>query len=391
MRKKGEAVFGFLSKPPIGNSAEERRRARGALVGAAGLAANFALFLAKITIGALSGSVSVTADAFNNLSDAAAGAISVFGFKMSALAPDREHPFGHGRSEYIAGFAVAFLTLVVGVEFVRTSFLRILSPSPVEINVAAVITLIASMLIKLWLWGFARLSAKATGSAALAAVAQDSLNDAAITGAALVSAAVSGSSGVIIDGYVGMAISVFIMWSGAGILRETAGPLLGEPANAELSAKICGILGSYPEIIGVHDLVLHNYGGGRKMATVHAEVDGGSKIVAIHGVIDEAERRIKDELSISIVIHADPVTLNDADVDKAREDLTNVLARLDIRLSMHDFRMEARGGKKNLTFDLVVPFEYGGDETADLLREIKKNLQKADIRYEPVITLDHDM
>ncbi len=344
------------------NTGDSRVREKfGVLSGAVGLACNLFLFALKLIIGLLTGSISIAADAFNNLSDGLSCLISIVGFKVSGKEPDAKHPFGYGRTEYIAGLIVSFIIILVGFEFFKTSLDRILHPAAVAF------------------------------SAVLMAAGQDSRND-VITTAVVVLGMVAGRFTTLpVDGYVGVAVAAFILWSGIGIAKDTVAPLLGEAADPEVARNIRRIVMESDPIVGVHDMIIHNYGAGRSIASLHAEVPSDSDFVAVHEEIDEAEKRVWQQTGVYLVIHMDPIDINNAYVNALREQTDGVLRQIDGQLTMHDFRIVDGKRQINLIFDVVVPFSYDEDAKRDLLMKIYDGLKAIDSRYNPVVTLDHQM
>jgi len=368
---------------------DDSRQKYGILAGITGIVVNVMLFVVKLFIGSATVSISITADAFNNFNDAVSSVISIFGFKLSMRAPDKEHPFGHGRSEYIAGLLVSFLMLIVGVEFLKSSILRILNPVATLYDNYMLLILVISVLLKLWMWSYNRYAGKIINSPTLFATAADSFNDAIITFTTIISMVLSRY--IFIDGYLGLLISAFILYGGIKSLGETLSPLLGEAADALTVEKIENLLTQYEGIIGVHDFVLHNYGNGKKMATIHAEVPNDSNIVTIHNMVDEAEHRIFSEFGIFIVVHVDPVPINDEETNKAKKSVENVISIIDKSLKIHDFRLVERDLCKNLIFDLVIPYSYTESDKKSLLQKITDTIKDENPKYTPIITPDYKM
>lgn len=367
------------------------REQYGVLSGGVGIACNVFLFVLKLTIGLLTGSISIAADAFNNLSDGLSCLISIVGFKLSGKAPDAKHPFGYGRTEYIAGLIVAFLIVLVGVEFLKTSFSRILHPEPVAFSGVLLTILAVSMLVKLWMGAFNSAIGRRIESPVLLAAGQDSRND-VITTAVVVLGMVAGRFTTLpVDGYVGVLVALFILWAGVGIARDTVTPLLGEAADPEVAQHIEEIVCQSEYIVGVHDLIIHNYGAGRSLASLHAEVPSDSDFVAVHEVIDEAEKRVWQQTGVFLVIHMDPIDVNNEHVSALRAQVDGVLRDIDENLSMHDFRAVDGERQINLIFDVVVPFSYREKDKRDMLAEMRRRLKLIDVRYNPVVTLDHQM
>ncbi len=367
------------------------REQYGVLSGAVGIACNVFLFALKLVIGFLTGSISIAADAFNNLSDGLSCLISIVGFKVSGKAPDAKHPFGYGRTEYIAGLIVAFIIVLVGVEFLKTSFDRIIHPEPVAFSVVLLVILAVSMLVKLWMGAFNSKIGGRIESPVLMAAGQDSRND-VITTAVVVLGMVAGRFTTLpVDGYVGLLVALFIIWAGIGIVRDTVAPLLGEAADPEVARNIEEIVRESDYIVGVHDLIVHNYGAGRSLASLHAEVPSDSDFVAVHEVIDEAEKRVWQRTGVYLVIHMDPIDVNNEHVTALRAQVDGVLQEIDEKLSMHDFRVVDGARQINLIFDVVVPYSYGENDKRELLMKIYDRLKAIDVRYNPVVTLDRQM
>lgn len=367
------------------------REQYGVLSGAVGLACNVFLFLLKLTIGFLTGSISIAADAFNNLSDGLSCLISIVGFKVAGKAPDAKHPFGYGRTEYIAGLIVAFIIVLVGFEFLKTSADRIIHPEPVAFSGVLLAILAVSMLVKLWMGAFNSSIGRRIESPVLLAAGQDSRND-VITTLVVVLGMVAGRFTTLpVDGYVGLLVALFILWAGVGIVRDTVAPLLGEAADPEVAHNIAEIVRESEYIVGVHDLIVHNYGAGRSLASLHAEVPSDSDFVAVHEVIDEAEKRVWQRTGVYLVIHMDPIDVNNEHVTALRAQVDGVLRDIDEGLSMHDFRVVDGARQINLIFDVVVPYSYSESAKRELLMQIYDRIKAIDTRYNPVVTLDHQM
>lgn len=367
------------------------RERYGILSGFVGLLCNAFLFAVKLIIGLLTGSISIAADAVNNLSDGLSSLISIIGFKLAAKAPDSKHPFGYGRSEYIAGLAVSFLIMAVGLEFLKSSVGRILHPAAVRFSPVLAGILALSILVKLWMGLFNRRIGKAINSAVLLAAMQDSINDVITTSVVILGMVAGQFTDHPVDGYIGVLVALFILWAGWGVAKDTLAPLLGECADPESAAEIESLVLGFPEIVGIHDLIIHNYGAGKSLASLHAEVPDSSDFVAVHEVIDEAEKLVWQRTGIYLVIHMDPISLNDERVNAARDLVTETLLSLDGRLSMHDFRMVDGKKQINLIFDVIIPFEYTPEHREALRRNLTDLLKRRDPRYNPVITLEHQM
>ena len=367
------------------------RQSYGVLSGAVGIACNVFLFALKVAIGLLTGSVSIAADAFNNLSDGLSCLISILGFKISGKEPDAKHPFGYGRIEYIAGLIVAFIIVLVGFEFFTTSIDRIRNPEAVEFSVVLVIILAVSMLVKLWMGSFNINMGKRIDSPVLIAAGQDSRNDVITTSVVVIGMVAGRFTTLPVDGYVGVLVALFIIWAGIGIAKDTVTPLLGEPADPEVVQEIEKIVLAADYIVGVHDLIVHNYGAGRSLASLHAEVPSDADFVAVHEIIDETEKRVWRETGVYVVIHMDPIDINDEHVAALRQQVAGVLQQIDPELSMHDFRVVDGERQINLIFDVVIPYRYKADGKEQLLTTISDKLQEIDSRYHPIVTFDHQM
>ena len=364
------------------------RGAYGTLAGIVGILCNLVLFAAKLVIGTVSGSVSITADAVNNLSDASSSIMTLVGFRLAQKPEDAEHPYGHARIEYLTGLAVAALILVIGVQLFKSSFLKILHPEPVEFSLALVIVLVLSILVKLWMALFNRTLGKKIGSTSLIATAADSRNDVISTGAVLLAAVIAHFSGWNLDGYIGVLVALFILYSSVGIARETISPLLGEPADPELSHMVRHEVLHYDDrILGVHDLMVHDYGPGQTFASIHVEIDRNQDVMEAHDMIDNIERTFLEKHRIHLTIHYDPVVMDDEAVSRMRRIVGEKLQEIDDRLSFHDFRMVAGPEHTNLIFDVVLPYALAGKEQ-EIQQLLEQRLQEPGMRYYTVITFD---
>lgn len=366
------------------------RGAYGTLAGLVGIVCNVILFLAKLLIGAISGSVSITADAVNNLSDASSNIVTLVAFRLAQKPEDKEHPYGHARIEYLSGLAVAALILIIGVQLAKDSFHKILHPESVEFSIALVVVLTLSILMKLWMALFNRALGKKIDSATLMATAADSRNDVISTGAVLLAAIAAHFSGLNLDGYVGFLVALFILYSGVDIAKNTISPLLGAPADEELVRLVKHEISHFdPRVLGVHDLMVHDYGPGQTFASIHVEVDRREDVMEIHEMIDNAERMMLENHRIHLTIHYDPIVTDDAEVSRMREKVQAQLKALDPRLTFHDFRMVMGNDHTNLIFDVVIPYALRGQEQA-LQEKLEASLQEPGRRYYTVITFDMD-
>lgn len=346
------------------------RGAYGVLCGATGIFLNLCLFVGKLFAGRITGSISIMADALNNLSDAGSSVVTLLGFHLAGAKPDSGHPFGHGRIEYLSGLIVSGAILLMGFELVRESVKKIVSPQPVAYSALAFIILLLSICVKLYMFYYNRSVGKKLDSAAMRATATDSLSDCFATGAALVAAAVGTYSGLQIDGFCGAIVGGFIFYAGIRAARETLNPLLGQPPEKEYVKRIEELVMGHSEVRGVHDLIVHDYGPGRRMISLHAEVSAKADILAIHEVIDQIEEELRELLRCDAVIHMDPVVTEDGYVNSLREAVDDAIREADPRLSMHDFRVVPGTGLTKLIFDLEAPYGFHmKDEEA--VREIQ--------------------
>ncbi len=366
------------------------RQAYGVLCGAVGIALNLLLFAGKWLAGILSGSIAVTADAFNNLSDAGSSVITLIGFKLSGQKPDPEHPFGHGRMEYISGLFVSVAILIMAFELVKTSVGKIISPEPVEGSALILLILAASVLVKLYMAYYNRKIGKKISSAAMAATAADSLSDTVSTAAVFLATVLSMTAGWQIDGWCGLLVGIFIFYSGVKAMKETIDPLLGQAPDRELVEKIRKLVTGYPAVKGIHDMIIHDYGPGRLMVTLHVEVDARGDMVRIHDEIDNIERELQETLNCHATIHMDPVETENETVKQLRRQTARAVAGLDSRLSIHDFRMVQGETHTNLIFDVVVPYEcpMRDEEVIKKLQEAVRGFQG---NYYAVIQVDRDL
>ncbi len=366
------------------------RTAYGVLASIVGIFCNVFLFAVKFAVGFVLHSVSVTADAFNNLSDAGSSIISFAGVKMAEKPADRDHPFGHGRIEYIAALVVSFLVLEVGFTFLKDSVGKIRTPEELNFQTASVVILILSIAVKLWLGLFNRKLGEKINSKVMMAVFTDSMGDVITTGATILSLIFFRLSGINIDGFVGTGVALVVMWAGVGIARDTLEPLIGEAIDPEVYKEIKNFVESYDGIAGTHDLIVHNYGPGRSMASIHAEVPNDVDIEKSHEIIDRIERDAGENLGIFLVIHMDPVEMKDKKVLNIRDKAIRILGELDPDCSIHDFRVVYGERQINLIFDMVIPIEYDEAKRKELPARLTQRLKAEDSRYECVITEEYD-
>lgn len=364
------------------------RSAYGKLSGAVGIAVNLILCALKFFTGIITRSVAVTADAVNNLSDAGSSVVTLFGFKLSEKPADSKHPYGHGRIEYIAGLIVSFLVLLMGFELVKTSVGKIREPEPVEYSVSAVIILVASILAKLWLAFFNSRLGKRINSTATQAVVTDSISDTVSTGAVLVSVIISKFSSVCLDGYFGLAVALFIIYSGINLIRETVAPLLGMPPEKEFCEEIKAFIMSYESVIGVHDLIIHDYGPTRLFASAHAEVPANIDFYIIHDTIDLIERDIMQKYGMLISIHADPIIIDDEKINSLKRMTEKAVTVVNNTFSIHDFRVVEGVTHTNLIFDIEANHECKLS-SHEIENAVSREISKIDERYLCVITVDY--
>lgn len=364
------------------------RRMYGSLCSSVGIWLNICLFIGKYLAGVLSGSIAIMADAFNNLSDAGSSLITLIGFKFAGMKPDAEHPFGHGRIEYISGLAVSAAIILMGVELAKSSVSKILSPSPVEMNLTAIVILVVSVCVKLYMCGYNRFIGRKIDSAAMKATATDSLSDAVATSVVLLAMLVLKFTGVNVDGWCGAMVALFILYAGYSAAKDTLSPLLGQPPEEELINQIRDIALSHSEIVGIHDLVVHDYGPGRLMISFHGEVPGDGNIFELHDVIDQAEKELKEKLGCDAVIHMDPIATNDDEVKSVKQCVAELVKEINGDLSIHDFRMVKGPTHTNLIFDVVVPFQLKLSDR-EVTDEITRRVREKWENYYAVIEIDH--
>ena len=364
------------------------RTAYGVLASMVGIFCNVLLFAVKLAVGVVLHSVSVTADAFNNLSDAGSSIIGFVGVKLAEKPADEEHPFGHGRMEYIAALLVSFLVIQVGFTFFKDAFGKIKSPETLKFSVLSIVILLLSIGVKLWLGLFNKNLGKRIDSQVMMATAADSLGDVMATSATIISILFWKFTGINIDGFVGLGVSLVVMWAGIGIAKDTLEPLLGEAATPEDYRRVKRFVEKYDGVVGSHDLIVHNYGPGRHMASIHAEVPNDVSIEVSHEVIDRIERDAAKELGFFLVIHMDPVETKDQVVLRAKHSTEKVVEELDKRCTIHDFRMVTGEEQINLIFDYVVPREYSEEKSNGLVHEVIRRVQAIDPRYQCVITVE---
>lgn len=363
------------------------RQAYGILCGGVGIALNFLLFAGKFLAGAISGSIAITADAFNNLSDAGASVVTLAGFRLAGQKPDPEHPFGHGRMEYISGMVVAMLILLMGFELVKSAFGRIVQPQTLEVSLLILAILAMSILVKGYMALYNFIYGKKLNSAAMKATATDSISDAISTAVVLACTLISHLTGLSLDGYCGLAVGLLVFWAGIRAAKETIDPLLGQAPEPEFVEQIRKTVMEDPDIIGIHDLIVHNYGPGRVLISLHAEVPSTGDILTLHDKIDLIEHKLRNTLHCSAVIHMDPVCVGDEETEIYKAQVQGYLIAIDERLTLHDFRIVKGPTHTNLIFDVVVPFDFKmGDR--QLMQEITRRVQEDNPNFFTVIEVD---
>ena len=368
---------------------DQVRTSYGVLASVVGIFCNVLLFAVKFTIGFLMKSLAVTADAFNNLSDAASSVISFIGVKMASKPADADHPFGHGRIEYIAALIVSFLVMEVGLSFLKNSIGKLMNPEEIIFEWVPFLILVLSIGVKFWMGVFNRKLGKRIDSKVMLATAADSMGDVITTGATVLSILICTFTSINVDDVAGIVVSVIVMWAGFSIAKETLEPLIGQSVPKELYQQITEAVEAYDGILGTHDLIVHNYGPNHSMASIHAEVPNDVDIEVSHEIIDRIEREVSKKLKLFLVIHMDPVETRNQEVLEIKSKLERIVHALDANLSFHDFRVVNGEHQVNLIFDLVVPREYSQEDADKVLHQVMALMQEQDPRYQCVITLDH--
>ena len=387
-------LVNWLTRKFIKNSdqiqLEEVRSQYVYVAGIVGVLTNVLLFIIKFTVGFLTGSIAVMADAFNNFSDMASSIITMIGIKLANRPADKEHPHGHGRLEYISALIVAFMVMLVGVQFIQSSIERILNPSVITFEILSFFLLAGSVLVKFWLSRFNKVMGERVNASALKAASVDALGDVFTSSTVLLAFLAAKFTSFPVDGYAGVLVACFILYAGYSLVRETISPLLGEAPDQEMVDQIYERILSYEHVTGAHDLIIHNYGVGRIMASVHAEIPADIDIMTIHDIIDEAEREISEELNIHLVIHMDPVSLETDEIRLMKAELEGIIKNHPVILSMHDFRIIGHEPNKNLVFDLVVDgAKLTKELTEDQIKEdVTEMIQKNHPTYRCVIVID---
>ena len=363
------------------------RQAYGMLCGFVGIFLNFVLFAAKFVAGLLSQSIAITADAFNNLSDAGSSVITLIGFKMAGQKPDSDHPFGHGRIEYISGLFVSVLILFMGVELIKSSVQKIITPQELTFSPTVLIILLISIAIKGYMYCYNRSIGNKIASGAMLATATDSLSDMLATSVVLICTIISHYTGFYADAWCGVILGLFICYAGINAAKDTISPLLGQAPDKEFVQRITNLVMTYEEIIGIHDLIVHNYGPGRILISLHAEVPADGDILSLHDTIDTIEHQLRDTLHCHAVIHMDPVQVGDETTDRLKILVNSYLAEISTELTMHDFRIVTGPSHTNLIFDVVTPYNFPLTDK-ELVNQITKKIQDDNPNYYAVIEVD---
>ena len=386
-------MIALLSRIFIKNSKsysdENVRRKYGMLTGSVGIILNLFLFAAKFSVGLLTSAISVTADAFNNLSDAGSSIITLLGFKLSGQKPDNEHPFGHGRIEYISGLFVSLIILIVAFELIKTSIGKIIHPEEVMVSSLTFIFLSISILVKLYMFAYNMIYGKKIASPAMKATAVDSISDTIATSVVLICYILYAVFNIKIDAYAGIAVGLFIAYAGFKTLKETISPLLGQTPDPEFVKEIENIVRSNDSVIGIHDMIVHDYGPTRIFVSLHAEVPCDKDILYLHECIDNIENEIKNKLNCEVSIHMDPVDTNDENLFETKVLVSEILKEIDERLTLHDFRMVHGDSHSNLIFDVVVPHKFKLSEK-ELIAQIQEQVRTKHKGYYCVINIDND-
>lgn len=384
-------MVSFLTKIFIKNyndiTAPKVRQAYGVLCGAVGIAFNILLFTGKFLAGLFSNSIAITADAFNNLSDAASSVITLIGFKMAGQKPDPDHPFGHGRIEYISGAMVSFAILLMAVELLKSSFSKILHPEEVSFSILVVLILLVSIVVKLYMCFYNTTVSKKINSAAMKATATDSLSDSLATTVVLFATLISHYTGFNIDGYCGILVGLFIFYAGISAAKETISPLLGHSPDPEFVHQIEEIVLSYEDVLGIHDMIVHDYGPGRVMVSLHAEVPASGDLLTLHDMIDNIEHKLRNTLHCDAVIHMDPICNNDLETTELKEKALQYIHLLSPDLTLHDFRLVKGPTHTNIIFDVVVPYNFSYSDT-EITEYLSNAFSALNPNYYTVIEVD---
>ena len=381
------SLLARLFLKPEGRDEAALRKGYGILCGAVGIGLNILLFAGKFFAGTIAGSIAITADAFNNLSDAGSSFVTLLGFQLAGQKPDSDHPFGHGRIEYLSGLAVAMLIILMGFELAKSSLDKILHPAPVDSSWLVIAILCVSICVKLYMAFYNRSLGKKLNAPAMLATAADSLSDSIATTAVLIATLVGRFSGLMIDGWCGILVAAFILWSGFNAAKDTVNPLLGTPPTHEFVDQIKNLVMAHPAIIGIHDLIVHDYGPGRVMISLHAEVSASGNVLDLHDEIDNVESELREKLGCEAVIHMDPIVTDDGVTEETRKRVAALVHCIDDTINIHDFRMVAGPSHTNVIFDAVVPYGFRLTDS-EVEEKIKTAVRTLDGNYFAVVKVE---
>ena len=381
------SLLARLFLKPEGRDETALRKGYGILCGAVGIGLNILLFAGKFFAGTIAGSIAITADAFNNLSDAGSSFVTLLGFQLAGQKPDSDHPFGHGRIEYLSGLAVSMLIILMGFELAKSSLDKILHPAPVDSSWLVIAILCVSICVKLYMAFYNRSLGKKLNAPAMLATAADSLSDSIATTAVLIATLVGRFYGLMIDGWCGILVAAFILWSGFNAAKDTVNPLLGTPPTHEFVEQIKELVMAHPAIIGIHDLIVHDYGPGRVMISLHAEVSASENVLDLHDEIDNVESELREKLGCEAVIHMDPIVTDDGVTKETRERVAALVHCIDDEISIHDFRMVAGPSHTNVIFDAVVPYGFRLTDS-EVEEKIKSAVRTLDGNYFAVVKVE---
>ena len=381
------SLLARLFLKPEGRDETALRKGYGILCGAVGIGLNILLFAGKFFAGTIAGSIAITADAFNNLSDAGSSFVTLLGFQLAGQKPDSDHPFGHGRIEYLSGLAVSMLIILMGFELAKSSLDKILHPAPVDSSWLVIAILCVSICVKLYMAFYNRSLGKKLNAPAMLATAADSLSDSIATTAVLIATLVGRFSGLMIDGWCGILVAAFILWSGFNAAKDTVNPLLGTPPTHEFVDEIKNLVMAHPAIIGIHDLIVHDYGPGRVMISLHAEVSASGNVLDLHDEIDNVESELREKLGCEAVIHMDPIVTDDGVTGETRKRVASLVHCIDDEINIHDFRMVAGPSHTNVIFDAVVPYGFRLTDS-EVEEKIKTAVRTLDGNYFAVVKVE---
>ena len=381
------SLLARLFLKPEGRDETALRKGYGILCGAVGIGLHILLFAGKFFAGTIAGSIAITADAFNNLSDAGSSFVTLLGFQLAGQKPDSDHPFGHGRIEYLSGLAVSMLIILMGFELAKSSLDKILHPAPVDSSWLVIAILCVSICVKLYMAFYNRSLGKKLNAPAMLATAADSLSDSIATTAVLIATLVGRFSGLMIDGWCGILVAAFILWSGFNAAKDTVNPLLGTPPTHEFVEQIKELVMAHPAIIGIHDLIVHDYGPGRVMISLHAEVSASGNVLDLHDEIDNVESELREKLGCEAVIHMDPIVTDDGVTGETRKRVASLVHCIDDEINIHDFRMVAGPSHTNVIFDAVVPYGFRLTDS-EVEEKIKTAVRTLDGNYFAVVKVE---